>query len=235
MRFPHFNPYLSSDSVKPIALARYLESFFSCIGGLLLVNLLFLACCIPLVTIGPSVVALHKVCCCAVRNRTHNLPVVFWNSFRQNLKAGVCLTFTVFPLLLWLLSNALAAVKSQNLPVMVLLFSATFLTVSFSSYLFVLVAHTSLTPMQLLRNSFILMLAGKQYSIAGSFLSTALFSLQILYLPQSIPILLLIGCSLVVYNTSFFTWKIADLYLFTPYYRAHPEEGIAEGYERELL
>lgn len=235
VRFLHFNPYQSSDAVKPVALARYLESFFSCIGGLLLVNLLFLVCCIPIITIGPSVVALHKVCCCAVRNRAHDLPVIFLNSFRQNLKTGICLAFTVFPLLLWLLSNTLAAVKSQNLPVMILLFSATLLTVSFSSYLFVLVAHTSLSPMKLLRNSFILMLAGKQYSIVGSFLSTALFSLQILYLPQSIPILLLIGCSLVAYNTSFFTWKIVDLYLFIPYYRAHPEEGIAEGYENDHL
>ncbi len=131
MRFLHFNPYQSSDSVKPIALARYLESFFSCIGGLLLVNLLFLVCCLPIVTIGPSVVALHKVCCCAVRNRAHDLPAVFWNSFRQNLKAGICLTFTVFPLLIWLLANTLAAVKSQNLPVMILLFTATLLAVSF--------------------------------------------------------------------------------------------------------
>ena len=159
VRFLHFNPYQSSDAVKPVALARYLESFFSCIGGLLLVNLLFLVCCIPIITIGSSVVALHKVCCCAVRNRAHDLPVIFLNSFRQNLKTGICLTFTVFPLLLWLLSNTLAAVKSQNLPVMILLFSATLLTVSFSSYLFVLVAHTSLSPMKLLRNSFILMLA----------------------------------------------------------------------------
>lgn len=230
MRFFHFDPYQFSDSQQPVALARYLQSFFSCIGGLLLVNLLFILCCLPIVTIGPAVVALHKVCCCAVRDRAYDLPAVFWRSFRQNLRLGICLTFALFPLLIWLFSNTLAAARNQNLPIMIALFSATLLITSFSGYLFVLVGHTALSPMQLLRNAFILMLAGRQYSIAGSFLSSAFFLLQFLYLPQSIPIVLLIGFSLIAYNTCFFTWKIVDRYLFIPYYRAHPEEGLREGY-----
>lgn len=230
MNFWNFDPYRPPREKAPVGPARYLGSLFSSLGGLLLVNLAFLLCCLPVITIGPAMVALCRVCCNVLRGRTDALLSAFWKEFRRDLKRGVALTFTALPLLAWSAAATLAALEKQELPALTVLLAFLVMLVSFCSYLFLLVANTELSPLDLLRNSFILMLAGRQYSLAGAILTILLFGVQMLLLPRTLPILLLIGFSLVSYNSCFFAWKIADRYLFTPYYSAHPEEGVGEGY-----
>ena len=51
---------------------------------LIVANMLFLLCCLPVVTIGASTAALHKVCQDIVLDRDNVVLRPFFRAFRQN-------------------------------------------------------------------------------------------------------------------------------------------------------
>lgn len=59
------------------------------IGNLILLNLLYLICCIPIVTIGPATIALHYVTLKYAEKTEDRVWAPFFHSFRQNLKQGI--------------------------------------------------------------------------------------------------------------------------------------------------
>lgn len=73
-----------SDSV----LFRVLEK----IADFVILNLLWAACCIPIVTIGASTTALYYVMLKMVRNEESHAAKMFFRAFKQNLKQGSNLT-----------------------------------------------------------------------------------------------------------------------------------------------
>jgi uncharacterized membrane protein YesL len=61
------------------------------IFDLFVLNVLWLLCCIPIVTIGPSTCAFYYVLIDLVRNEEPPIAKTFFRSFRQNLKQGILL------------------------------------------------------------------------------------------------------------------------------------------------
>ena len=59
------------------------------IGNLILLNLLCIICCIPIVTIGPSLTAMYSVAMKLARNEEEGIVKPFFHSFRVNLKQGI--------------------------------------------------------------------------------------------------------------------------------------------------
>lgn len=57
----------------------------------MLLNALFLVCCLPIVTVGTSISALYSVCLKLVRQEEAYLTKDFFRAFRQNLKHGIIL------------------------------------------------------------------------------------------------------------------------------------------------
>lgn len=58
---------------------------------LVLVNLLWLACCLPVITIGASTTAMHYVVRKMAAGEPYKVWSGFWQSFRQNFKQGTAL------------------------------------------------------------------------------------------------------------------------------------------------
>lgn len=68
------------------------NKFFSAmsrVADLIILNILCLVCCLPIVTIGPSLTALFYVTLKMVRNEESYIAKGFFQSFRQNLKQGI--------------------------------------------------------------------------------------------------------------------------------------------------
>lgn len=65
--------------------------FFSKIADLMLLNALFLLCCLPIVTAGASLSALYSICLKLVRREDSYIAKDFFRAFRQNLKHGIIL------------------------------------------------------------------------------------------------------------------------------------------------
>lgn len=66
-------------------------NFFSKIFCMVYLNLLWLVCCIPIVTIGPSTTALYYAMSKVVAGDDSDLTKHFFYSFKQNLKQGILL------------------------------------------------------------------------------------------------------------------------------------------------
>ena len=231
MSFLNFDPYQPDPGGRrPTGPARYIECLFSNLAGLLLTNLLFLLCCLPVVTAGPALVALHKACCLALRGRSASLPGEFWRSFRANLGQGILLGLAALPLLSWLFAACLAAASRLALAPLALCGLFLLACGGVAGYCFLLTAHMRLPLWQLFKNALILFVAGRFFSLAGTAFALAAAFALLLCLPISLPLLFLLGPCLAVYTFCFFGWKVADEYIFIPYYQAHPEQGRPEGY-----
>ena len=64
-------------------------TFMSRVADLIILNLLCIVCCIPVVTIGPSIAAMFYVTLKMVRNEESYIVRGFFKSFKQNLKQGI--------------------------------------------------------------------------------------------------------------------------------------------------
>ncbi|MBQ0000163.1 MAG: YesL family protein [Clostridiales bacterium] len=63
--------------------------FMGKVADLFLLNLVFMLCCIPIVTIGPAFTAMFYVTLKMVKNEEAYIFRSFFHSFRQNLKQGI--------------------------------------------------------------------------------------------------------------------------------------------------
>lgn len=61
-------------------------NFFSKMADLIGLNILAFICCLPIVTVGASMTALHYVCLKLVRNEEGYIVKSFFKSFKQNFK-----------------------------------------------------------------------------------------------------------------------------------------------------
>lgn len=68
------------------------------VGDLIIANFLFLVCCVPLITVGASAAALHKVTQAMVLEEDNGIARTFFRAFRENFRqaTGVWLLMLVF-------------------------------------------------------------------------------------------------------------------------------------------
>lgn len=70
-----------------------LAHFFQLMFELILLNVLFIACCVPVITAGASLLALNCTCReMQLEKKRDHIGRVFWQSFRKNLTRGMLLT-----------------------------------------------------------------------------------------------------------------------------------------------
>ena len=146
------------------------------VWDLIVLNLLFLVCCIPVVTIGPAITALHYVTT-KMAGEKDGTPVVgnFFKSFRANFRQGVLmgilfgaaggfLGYDIY--LLWHSGNFQNSIFKILIPVAAIAYMMTFV------YAFPLLARFNNTVLGTIRNAFIM---------------------SVTSLPQTFSMLLLIG------------------------------------------
>ena len=75
------------------------------VGDLIIVNALYLVCCVPIVTIGAATAALHKVAQAIVYDTDNGIFKTFFRAFRDNFKQATAL---------WLMMLFFAAAMGCN-------------------------------------------------------------------------------------------------------------------------
>jgi len=159
----------------------------SMLGDLMLLNLAFLLCCLPLVTIGASAAALYTAAFCMSRGTEGRLLTVFFRAFRQNLRRGIplwlllALAGGVAVLDIIIFSGGSGGLRLIELPFMLLLLLAVFT----AGYAFPLLSQFDNTVVGTLKNALFLSLG---------------------YLPRTLAVTLL--------NVFPFALLLTDLYLF---------------------
>lgn len=75
--------------------------FMAKVADVLILNFIVLVCCIPVITIGPSLVALYYVMLKEVRDEEGNIVKSFFKSFKQNFVQGVIMEIIIVALVLF--------------------------------------------------------------------------------------------------------------------------------------
>ena len=194
-------------------------TFMSRVADLIILNLLFLLCCIPIVTIGPAITAMYYVTMKMVRNEESYIARSFFKSFKENFKQGIAIWMMALVLILLefmdffimkQLSGGIYTVVKYGLLVIALLMAMIL------QYVFPLLAKIYNTVKNTIRNALLMSLRHLPYTflmlliniapIIAMLLNTMIFSYGILAY-------FLLGFSTLAFANSFFLVKIFDKYI----------------------
>ncbi len=143
-------------------------TFMGRVADLLILNVLWIICCIPIVTIGPSTSALYYALLKIVRKEDSYTWSMFFHSFRQNLRQGVCLTliFLALGLLLFVdirVSSAIPGTFGQILMGLFLVLILFYLILF--SYTFPVLAQFENSVKNTMKNAFLMALSRLPYTL----------------------------------------------------------------------
>lgn len=129
-------------------------------------NLLWMICSLPIITIGASTTALYYACLKIVREEAYNAGGLFFHSFRQNFKQAtviwlILLGFGLFLgadgyILYHLRANSTGAAAVLWTLLMAILIAAAVLYVIELLYIFPLLASVENTTLAMLKNAFLI-------------------------------------------------------------------------------
>lgn len=175
--------------------------FLGMIADLFVINLLFVICSLPVVTLGASLTAMYRALF-ALREQRGQTVQVFFASLRKNFKQATCI---------WLIVAAVSAIITadirllshwgllQSFPVLVLCIAVSAVAAGLSAYLFPFLSRFECSIFQLFSNC--LVLSGKSIHTAlGVTLVSCLPLLMFLFGTETfltlLPFWLCIGFSL---------------------------------------
>lgn len=217
---------MEKSNKKSSAIADYFVCLYTHLPMLILSNLLFLVCSIPVITAGPSLVALNRIACCAVRYEKVPVFREFFRIFRKEFKAGLILNVTVIPIFV---AVGLYAVRSVRVllegwnTLAVLIFVMYFTGCAFIMYLLPLVAYMNSRGGAMIKNAILLCGANGLKTLLGGIITGVILLAGFSTYPYSFPVILLILFGLAAYNSCWFGWKGAVRFIFKPYYEKHPD------------
>ena len=129
-------------------------------------NLLWLVCCIPIVTVGASTTALYYTSLKIVRDEEHDVTRMFFRSFRENFRQATVLWLIMLAIGLFLVGDGYAAYRlratSTGAPavmwtlILALIIAAAVIYTIVLLFVFPLVASVSNTNWAMLKNSFLI-------------------------------------------------------------------------------
>ena len=91
------------------------------VGDLIIVNALYLVCCVPIVTIGAATAALHKVAQAIVYDTDNGIFKTFFRAFRENFKQATVVWIVELIVLVSLVCDWLLVMSYFDVTVMYVL------------------------------------------------------------------------------------------------------------------
>lgn len=193
--------------------------FMGNVADLVILNFLFLICCIPIVTIGASFTAAYYVALKKVRGEESYIARSFFHSFKQNFRQSTII-WLIFLFLGILLSFDFQIIKSLEGSVAVILnylmIVAAFFSIMIFLYVFPILARFYNPIKTTLKNALLMAVRHLPYTIlmvaitAGFLFITFLNYTSLAY---SLLIWIVIGFALIIFINSYFFRKIFDCYM----------------------
>lgn len=195
--------------------------FMGKIADLMILNFLCILCCIPIVTIGPSITAMFYVTMKMVKNEESYIIKGFFKSFKENLKQGVLINLIMLLLAAVLLIDIriMAAQEGTVYKVLYTIFLAFGVVyIMIYMYIYPVLAKFYNTIKRTFINAMLMSVRHLPYTFLMVLVTAAPFAI-ILFVPidgvQSFMMLggIMFGFSLVAYINSKFFVKIFDNYV----------------------
>lgn len=154
----------------------------STLGDLMLLNLVFLLCCLPIVTIGAAVTALDTVAFRIIRGTEGRALALYFRSFRQSFRLAtplwllLALALAVGALDIWIFAAFPGLLRLIEIPFVLLLLLALFT----AGYAFPLLSQFENTVRGTLKNALFLSLGYLPRTLAVTALNVLPFALLLL-------------------------------------------------------
>ena len=194
--------------------------FMGKVADLCLLNLVCLACCIPIVTAGASITALYYVTLKMVRNEESYIFRSFFKSFKQNFRQAtiIHLIMVAAAVLLYLDTNIVKVMGEPMSQIMSVIFAVfTLVYAMILLYLYPILAKFYNSVKNSFTNAILMAIRHLPYTII--MLIICALPLLIFFVPSLqmqmtlILLLLLFGMAVIAYLNSFFLVKIFDKYI----------------------
>lgn len=235
-------PGVNKNQAKKKRFFFFWELFFRKIWKLGALNLLYIACCIPIVTIGAATAGMTFV----LRKMANEEPVFlvsdFFEGFKKNWKQStvvfvldIILYITLIYAVYFYQANAVQN-KLLYIP-MLLCMSALLIYTLMHYYIHLLIVTTNLKMKHIMKNSFLLTCIGLKTNLITTFwlaLIIILTVIGIFFFPPVILLILLIELSMIGFIVCFNSYQYIIKYVVEPYYRDMPLEEIPEQIRRTL-
>lgn len=195
--------------------------FMGRVADLMILNLLCIICCIPIVTIGPSITAMYYVTLKMVRNEESYIVKGFFKSFRQNLKQGIVITLImlIFGVLIVVDMKIMGSMEGTVYKVFYTIFLA-MAVVYFMIYMYIypVLAKFYNSIKNTFINSLLMSIRHLPYTVLMIGVTALPFAIVLLVSNETVQSMMmlyfiLLGVSLVTYLNSYFLVKIFDNYI----------------------
>lgn len=196
-------------------------TFFTKVADLTILNIVFLLCCLPIVTIGPALTAMFYVTLRMVRKEDGYIVKDFFHSFRQNLKQGIVIhlifllitTTLVFDV--YVMWNLMEVNWTFKFLTVLFLIIAVLLFMTFM-YLYPTLAQFDNTTKRTIRNAMFFSVRHFPYTLSMMLITVfPLFCAWLIkyFIEWGILAFAIIGFSLIAYINSHFFVRIFDKYI----------------------
>lgn len=194
------------------------SKFMNRIADLFILNILWIFCSIPIITIGATITALYSVNLKFIDNEEGNLIKTFFKSFKENFKKST---------IIWLIILAVSIILGVNLVfwlkcglslsyfALPFIFFSLFIFLLVIPYIFLILTKTKCSILNIFKYCFIISLKNLPYSVL-----IVLFGASVLFATFYFPIVFLFMLILGVALHSYMTCRIflivfnKDIHLF---------------------
>ena len=210
------------------------------------INLIYVLFCIPIVTFGPATAAMTQI----MRKFVIGEPIFvfheFWEAFRKNFRQAfvVGILDLVFIFILAYNINFYSAAlensdDTMTKVILALSIAMGFFIIMMHFYIYPQIVALNLKVMQIIKNSFILMIVGFKRSFAAFFGWFALIALVFLGFPYTMLTLPLIPFAWMNFIATFCAYPVIQKHIIDPFYEAkgerNPEYSRYESSEEALF
>jgi uncharacterized membrane protein YesL len=196
----------------------FLTNFINNVFELMIANILFCLCSIPLITAGPAAVALASVCLKAHKCIKISPVKDFFKEFKKYFFPGLYISLIILPL------YGAAAVFSclyykagMNVRFLISVM-AFFVAASVLQYFTTLLISTDLDIFKILKNSFLLSFLGGWRSILSFACTAAAVIISVWKFKIMMALFFLILFSLIAYIKTYLGLYVVNKYVFSAYY-----------------
>ena len=187
---------------------------FGKIADLFILNILFLLCCIPILTIGPAYSALYQGIVSLKEDSTTNLVKDFFKAFKNNLKYSILAQAIIVILSLILWANFLIILSlNSNIKILFIVMLGIYFIVltTFAVYIYAAICKYNMKFSNLIKLIFILALKNQLSTFKLIFINLLPAIIMLIYPPFNIFVILamtILGFSLISLISSVILEKI---------------------------
>lgn len=190
-------------------------TFMSKVADLIILNIIYCLCCVPIITIGPATTALYYVTLKMVKNEESYIIKSFFKSFKLNFKQGAVIGILLMAAAGIIIGDIYIMLNWEAKYKYVLIVIFIFLLVIWlfvTMYIFPLLATFENTIKQTFKNALLMSIRHLPTTMLV-FVLTVVSYLLVGFIVQLMPFWFLIGFALLAYINSIFLGKIFKLYM----------------------